>query len=122
MGKPIVHLHTVEDFDGESVISERSREVVAEEAGELLWQSERTYTRGNEIGVLRQGENGLGFKGLDTSGMQGEIARACSVMKIVNGSYTSVANPYAWIARRCVEKPAVKRQTGQSGPYTPVLE
>ena len=97
-GKPIVHLHTVEDFDGESVISERSREVVAEEAGELLWQSERTYTRGNEIGVLRQGENGLGFKGLDTSGMQGEIARACSVMKIVNGSYTSVANPYAWIA------------------------
>ena len=97
-GKPVVHLHAVEDFDSESIISERSREIVSEEAGELLWQSERTYTRGDEIGVLRRGENGLSFKGLDTSGMQGEIARACSIMKIVNGSYTGIANPPAWVA------------------------
>ena len=62
-GKPVVHLHIVEDFDGESIISERSREVVGEEAGNLLWRSERTYTRGDEIGVLRQGKNGLFFKG-----------------------------------------------------------
>ena len=96
--KPVVHLHTIEDFDGESIISERSREVVGEEVGKLLWQSERTYTRGDEIGVLRQGENGLFFKGLDTSGMQGEIARACSIMKIANGGYSGVANPPAWIA------------------------
>ena len=97
-GKPVVHLHAVEDFDGESIISERSREIVSEEAGELLWQSERTYTRGDEIGVLRQGENGLVFKGLDLGGMQGEIARACSIMKISNGSYTGIANPPAWVA------------------------
>ena len=97
-GKPVVHLHIVEDLDGEAIISERSREVVGEEVGNLLWQSERTYTRGDEIGVLRQGENGLFFKGLDTSGMQGEIARACSIMKIANGSYTGVANPHAWSA------------------------
>ena len=94
-GKPVVHLHAVEDFDGESIISERSREIVSEEAGELLWQSERTYTRGDEIGVLRQGENGLVFQGVrHLGGMQGEIARACSIMKISNGSYTGIANPY----------------------------
>ena len=81
-GKSVVHLHAVETFDGESIISERSREIVSEEVGDLLWKSGRTYTRGDEIGVLRQGENGLSFKGLDTSGMQGEIARACSIMKI----------------------------------------
>ena len=107
-GKPVVHLHTVEDFDGEAIISERSREVVSEEAGELLWQSERTYTRGDEIGVLRQGENGLVFKGLDTSGMQGEIARACSIMKIANGGYSGVANPYAWIAEDVLKNQQAK--------------
>ena len=106
-GKPVVHLHAVEDFDGEAIISERSREVVGEEVGNLLWQSKRTYTRGDEIGVLRQAENGLVFKGLDTSGMQGEIVRACSVMKIANGSYTGVANPPRMGRRGCVEKPAV---------------
>ena len=107
-GKPVVHLHTVEDFDGEAIISERSREVVGEEAGDLLWQSERTYTRGDEIGVLRQGENGLVFKGLDTSGMQGEIARACSIMKIANGGYSGVANPYAWIAEDVLKNQQAK--------------
>ena len=107
-GKPVVHLHIVEDFDGEAIISERSREVVGEEAGNLLWQSERTYTRGDEIGVLRQGENGLFFKGLDTSGMQGEIARACSIMKIANGSYTGIANPHAWIAEDVLKNQQAK--------------
>ena len=107
-GKSVVHLHTVENFDDEAIISERSREIVGEEAGTLLWQSERTYTRGDEIGVLRQGENGLFFKGLDTSGMQGEIARACSIMKISNGSYTGVANPHAWIAEDVLKNQQAK--------------
>ena len=110
-GKPVVHLHAVEDFDGEPIISERSREVVSKEVGKLLSQSERTYTRGDEIGVLRQGENGLFFKGLDTAGMQGEIARACSIMKIANGGYTGVANPPAWIAEDVLKnQPSKGRQ------------
>ena len=60
----MVHLHTVENFDDEAIISERSREIVGEEAGTLLWQSERTYTRGDEIGVLRQGRKRTLFQGV----------------------------------------------------------
>ena len=54
--------------------------------------------------------------------MQGEIARACSVMKIVNGSYTSVANPYAWIAEDVLKNQQSKGKQVKGGPYTPVLE
>ena len=106
--KPTVFLNEVETIEETPIISERSREVVAQEVGSLLWKSDRIYTRGDEIGTLKEGENSLFFKGLKEAGMQGEIARSCSLMKIVDGSPSGVANPPRWIAEDLLSNQTVK--------------
>ena len=89
----------------------------------LLWQS-RTHIhpgRRNRRTPTRLKTDSV-FKGLDTSGMQGEIVRACSVMKIANGSYTGVANPPAWVAEDVLKNQPSKGRQVKGCAHTSVLE
>lgn len=102
-GKPVVMLNAVQIIAEEPTIVERSRELVSNDVVQHLWKKEddvkpRIYRRGTELGTLRRSGDALQFTKSDRDRMQGEIVRACSLMKIVDGKIVTIANPAQWIA------------------------
>ena len=100
-GKPLLSLYQVEKIDGETIISERSREVVSNDVVKLLWGNtlteQRIYRRGTELGTLRRGTDTLQFTKLDADAMQGVIARVCTLVRERDGRPTAIANPPLWL-------------------------
>ena len=100
-GKPVIPLYEIEEFDGEKVISERSREVVSNDVVKLLWGkqlgTQKVYRRGTELGTLRKGSDTLQFTKLDADAIQGEVARVCTLVRERDGKPAAVANPPQWL-------------------------
>ena len=99
--KPVVMLHELTEIDNQTIVAERSRDVVSDDVAQHMWRNGSTqmYRRGEQLGSLRASDNGLIFMPSTKDSIGGDIARKISLVKYgSDGLPTPVANAPTWLA------------------------
>ena len=109
--KPIVMLQELVELDGQTIIAERSRDVVSDDVAKHLWRNgnpTQLYRRGQDLGTLRPAENGLLFFPSDKDSIAGDMVRCVSLVKFgPQGTVTPIANPPVWLAADILRNQAI---------------